>query len=369
MNKGSFICRVDSSEIVDYDETDKLNDNDIDGVIMQLRYQYKTDQKLIVDDTASSHSEKKDFFKHENFGALCVLISHCMWGFNGFYTKLIQRTYPDYFQTVPFLFIRGLMIMTISFSVAYITKHHVLRPHELTHKMYFFIRTNLNFFSMCFFTVGLWYLRVSTAQIISTLNPIMVMILSTFILKEDFHFRYAVGVASCTLGSVIIILNEKKTSPSTTVNDNKSTFNTGTLIGVVCGLISVCMGGFITLANKILAKNKISVITQMVYVSISTVGYSFIYVIFTGGLKWCFGYVFLCLFHGVLFYTANIIFNRGIQLIDLNKSVTISYVKIVEVFILGNIFLGEPIFFTDIVGACLIVSYMLYNVLKPVKKK
>ena len=310
----------------------------------------------------------------ERYGALFVLGANFVWAFNSFFTKIIQRTYPNYFHTVPFLFIRGIMIMFLSFSAAYYQNEHILRPSEISHKIYFFIRTNLNFFSVTFFTIGVWYLRVSTCQIITTLNPIIVIVLSFFILKENFYFRYLVGIIVCLIGSFIIVQNERKANSSVTAETGTKkakiddSFSTGTLIGIGCMILSVLLGSLITLANKILVKNKISITTQLVYVSFSTLFYSFIYILFTGELLICFGYTCMCLLHGVFFCLGNVLFNRGIQLIDLSKSVTLSYMKIVFVFVLGGIFLGEPIFFTDLLGACLIVSYMIYNVTNPIKK-
>lgn len=308
----------------------------------------------------------------EKYGALYVLAANFVWAFNSFYLKIVQRTYPTYFASVPFLFIRGFMIMFISFSMAYYNNEHILRPNEISHKFYFFIRTNLNFFSVTFFTVGVWYLRVSTCQIISTLNPIIVIVFSVFILKESFYFRYLIGIIVCLLGSSIIVLNEKKANSSVTAETthektDTSVFSADILFGITCSLTSVLLGSFITIANKVLVKNKISITTQLVYVSFSTLLYSFIYIVITREFKICLGYIIMCLMHGVCFCLGNVFFNRGIQLIDLSKSVTISYMKIVFVFILGGLFLGEPIYFTDIIGACLIVSYMMYNVSYPIQ--
>ena len=77
-------------------------------------------------------------------------------------------------------------------------------------KLPFLIRTNFNFFAVSLFTISIWYLRVSTVQIISSLNPIIVTYLSVIILKEKFYKRYIIGIIVCLLGSLIIINNEKK---------------------------------------------------------------------------------------------------------------------------------------------------------------
>ena len=81
-----------------------------------------------------------------------------------------------------------------------------------------------------------------------------------------------------------------------------------------------------------------------------------------------FSYVILSSFHAILFFCGNFLYNRALQLIDLSISCIFGYLRIVFVFILGALLLGESVFFTDIIGACFIVSFMLYNVLYPLKK-
>ena len=113
--------------------------------------------------------------------------------------KYIEKTYPDYFETVPFLFIRAIMKISLIISTAYCTNERILKPNEIT----FFIRKNFNFFAVSLFTISIWYLCVITVQIISLLNPVIVAYLS----KETFHYRYIVGIILCLIGSLIIIKN------------------------------------------------------------------------------------------------------------------------------------------------------------------
>ena len=54
-------------------------------------------------------------------------------------------------------------------------------------------------------------------------------------------------------------------------------------------------------------------------------------------------------------------------MIDLSKNAIIQYTKIVFVFILGTLLLGEKIFFSDILGSTIIVSFMIYHALNPIK--
>lgn len=334
-----------------------------------LSEDFLTHHDEIITDPNSPRISLRTRVKNEKIGLFYVLLANFFWAFNSFYLKIVQRTYPKYFRSVPFLFIRAFMILTIAYTWGYIKREHILYPKEINHKFFFFIRTNLNFFSVAFFTMAVWYLRISTCQIIASLNPLIVIILSFFILKEKFHLRYAIGIIVCMIGSAVIISNEKKANKKESAKEDTNSFSKETIYGVICSLISVFLGGIITLANKVLAKNKIPVNTQLVYVGYSTLVYSFIYIIATWEFPVCFGYFIMCLIHGIFFFIANVFFNKGIQQVDLSKSVTASYTKIVFVFILGGIFLREPVYFTDVIGACLIVSYMLYNVLNPIIDK
>ena len=57
----------------------------------------------------------------------------------------------------------------------------------------------------------------------------------------------------------------------------------------------------------------------------------------------------------------------GLKLIDLNKISLIQYTAIVFVLILGSLFLKEKIFFSDIIGSAIIVSFMVYEAMNPIR--
>ena len=322
-------------------------------------------------------SDYSTIIKNEKKGMLLILCANMSWATNSIYTKYVQKLYPDYYRTVPFLFFRAFMILFISFLISYLKNEKILRFSEIKYKFSFFLRTNLNFFSVSFFLLSVWYLRVSTVQIISTLNPIFVTFLSYFILKEKFYFRYIIGIILCCSGAIIIILNERKTNSvvenkNEIINNNNNKnrlFSLNTIYGVSCSLINVFLGSIVSITNKILAKNNIPILTQLVYVALSTLFYSIIYIIFTRDCPVCFGYVLCCFAHAFCFYLGNVLFNMGIKEVDLSKSAAINYTKIIFVFIFGGIFLGEKVFFTDIIGTLLILSYMLYNLFYPIDIK
>ena len=119
-------------------------------------------------------------------------------------------------------------------------------------KFWFFIGTNVNFFAVSTFTISLWYLRTSTSQILSTLTPLVILVLSYFVLKEKLHLRYLVGTLMCLTGAIIIEGNEKKAGNSNNKYNKNNYF------------ISVNTN----VSNKILVKNKILIVTQMLYFGI-----------------------------------------------------------------------------------------------------
>ena len=337
------------------------------------------------DDKISEHlresisSFERKAIKNEIIGYFFVLTCNFTRAINGLLMKYIEKSYPEYFETIPFLFIRAIMIITLASSTSYFTKERILRPNEIKFKLPFFIRTNFNFFAVSLFTISIWYLRVSTVQIISSLNPIIVTYLSVILLKEKFYNRYIVGIILCLIGSLIIINNEKKQSNEIKIkgeenNENENNtggFTSGMIKGILCCFGSTLINCAVDICNKVLAKNKIPITTQLFYLGFFTLSYSFIYIVIVWRIKVCIPYILLSFLQGTLFYIANTTFNFGIQRIDLSKAAPISYTKVVFVLLLGGFLLGENIYFTDFVGAGLIISYMLYNMRYPLidKKK
>ena len=104
----------------------------------------------------------------------------------------------------------------------------------------------------------------------------------------------------------------------------------------------------------------------MIYIGGANMMYSFVYILLKRKMCFKIGYLIMCIFHGSFFYIYYICYNRALQLAQVNKIVIITYLQIVFVFILANIFLGEAIYGTDILGTLIMMSYMVYNVLNPI---
>ena len=307
----------------------------------------------------------------ERFGMFLALIATFFLSLNCFYAKVILRTYPNDFDSIEFLFMRGLSIILYGTFQTFYSKQKVLNINELPLKFWFLIRANANFFYNAFSISALWYLRASTVQIIILLSPLLVLLLSNLFLKEPLYWRYLVGGIMCISGSIIIILNEKKSNnnnkTSEETENNNETNHLGVLLGVILSAISVFFYAIINISSKILASHRVSLNNQMIYIGGANVMYSFVYILIKRKICLKIGYIMMCILHGFFFYLYYICYNRALQLAQVNKIVVITYLQIVFVFILGNIFLGEKIFETDILGTILMMSYMIYNVLNPIR--
>ena len=302
----------------------------------------------------------------ERWGMLLGLIGTFFLSLNCFYAKVILKTYPDDFDSIEFLFMRGLSIVIYGIIHTYYTKEKVLSINELPLRFWFLIRANANFFYNAFSISALWYLRASTVQIIILLSPLLVLVLSYFLLKEPLYIRYLFGGIMCVGGSMIIILNEKNSPNKSNDNKDNNSSQFGVFVGVILSLVSVFFYAIINIASKILASHRVSLNNQMIYIGAANMMYSIIYIIYKWKICLKPGYIIMCIFHGSFFYIYYICYNRALQLAQVNKIVIITYLQIVFVFILANVFLGEGIYFSDILGTLIMMSYMIYNVLNPI---
>ena len=94
--------------------------------------------------------------------------------------------------------------------------------------------------------------------------------------------------------------------------------------------------------------------------------YSIVYIIVKRKMCLKLGYLIMCIIHGFFFYVYYVCYNRALQLAPVSKIIIINYLQIVFVFLMANIFLGEGIYYTDIIGTIIMMSYMVYNALNPI---
>ena len=303
--------------------------------------------------------------KKEKTGILYCLLAHFLWTTNSIYLKYLTQYFQSKFKNKTFLFSRGLMTLLISYFLGLYQEGRILKLTELPQNILkaLLIRMNFNFFSMSIWVVSVRYLRISTCQIISTLSPIIIIFFSIIFLQEKYFPRYTYCIIFGIIGSSIVILNENKI-PAVEEKESK-TYEI--FIGVFCNILAMITGGIEGVCNKIMAKEKTPITSQMFYVGCSHCFYSFLWMLVTWDFDYTLKYFLMCMGHAILFFGGFFFFNKGLQIIDLSKTSIIQYSKIVFVFVLGVIFLGQEVFFSDILGSSIIVGFMIYHVLNPVK--
>ncbi len=309
-------------------------------------------------------SATKNTFKNERLGFSYCLCAQFLWTLNSVYLKFLTLHYHTTFKNKTFLFARGFATMIICYCLSNYFDGKIYKITEFNSqiKKCILIRANVSFFRMSFWLVAIYYLRISTCQIISTLSPIIIIFFSVIFLNEKYHSRYAIGIILGILGSSIIVLNEKKI-----VSNKKDSSLSEVFIGIISILCNISLAGVIGVANKIMANNKISIYTQMFYLGIFHCFYSFLWMLFTMDFDYTFIYFILCMLQAVLFFLGNFFNYSGLKMIDLSKTSLLQYTKIVFVFILSSLLLNEKIFLSDIFGSCIIVSFMIYHVINPIK--
>jgi drug/metabolite transporter (DMT)-like permease len=362
LDKENYVLHQTSEDIIS--EYEGLINNDINSD--------DNDKKEILSHRNSFQeiiSEKisiiSNTIKKEKTGILYCLLAHFLWTTNSIYLKYLTQYFQSKFKNKTFLFSRGLMTLLISYFLGLYQEGRILKLTELPQNILkaLLIRMNFNFFSMSIWVVSVRYLRISTCQIISTLSPIIIIFFSIIFLQEKYFPRYTYGIIFGIIGSSIVILNENKI-PAVEEKESK-TYEI--FIGVFCNILAMITGGIEGVCNKIMAKEKTPITSQMFYVGCSHCFYSFLWMLVTWDFDYTLKYFLMCMGHAILFFGGFFFFNKGLQIIDLSKTSIIQYSKIVFVFVLGVIFLGQEVFFSDILGSSIIVGFMIYHVLNPVK--
>ena len=132
------------------------------------------EKNLIYDvQNDNDSSFQKNIIKKQNLGYLFFVLCNFTRACNSLLIKYAQRKYYSIYHTIPFLFYRAIFLLFLSQIITTIKGEHILYPHEIKTKLFFFLRTNLNFFGVQLNITAIWYLRVATVQIISSLNPLL----------------------------------------------------------------------------------------------------------------------------------------------------------------------------------------------------
>ena len=153
----------------------------------------------------------------------------------------------------------------------------------------------------------------------------------------------------CIIGSSIIILNDQKPQSKTQIlNDN-------VFIGILIGIGNISLVSLSCVGQKALTKEGMDIYLQTFYFAIYNSIPAFIFSVLNGELTIKdIKYILYVSSNGLIFYSANYLNTLSLKYIAISKLQPFSYLCIVFTFILSAIILGEPVFFSDIIGAAII---------------
>ena len=162
-------------------------------------------EKSFSDKISERLSSIKSVFKRERLGFFYCVLAQFIWTSNSVYLKFITQYYHERFKNKTFIFPRGLCIIIISYFLGKHFDGKIFTLSELSPqiKKCVLIRANVSFFGMCLWLVAIYYLRITTCQIISTLSPIVLIYFGVIFLNENYYHRYTVGVIMGIIGSCI----------------------------------------------------------------------------------------------------------------------------------------------------------------------
>ena len=299
--------------------------------------------------------------RKERIGTVIGVISQFIWAINSIQLKTYKTFFPNDFSNNSLVFWRSLPIWVLGYIFCRQKGIRIKPLSAIKHKFWFVSRSFGNYVSIFLWIKILSYFRVSTSQVIAGCYPVLVIFLSILILHESFYFRYIISIFVCIFGSALIVLNEKKSNVSKIkLNDNK-------LAGLFFAGCHLLVNSFSNLGQKIQCKDKMFPDEQNYYLGM----YNTLPALFFCLIERHFGfgsilYILYAISNGLfIFYSGNYLQTVAMEYMAVSKFMTITYMCTVFVFILGLVLLGEYIYFTDILGAGLIISFQLYNVYYP----
>ena len=301
--------------------------------------------------------------RNERFAYILGVITQFLWAINGIQMKTFRIYFPDYYTDNSVLFWRMFPVVIIGFIICKYNYIHIQSFSELKDLKWFLVRNATAYIFIIAWIKMYAYFRVSTITVIGGTTPIVIIIISV-LLGERFYMRYLLGVFLCIFGSSIIILNDRKPEVKTQIlNDN-------IFVGILLGITNVLLVALSLVGQKILTKEGMDIHLQTFYFAAFNVVPAFIFGLFLEGLNlsnW--KYISYVSSNGIIFYIANYCNTLCFKYIAISKFQPITYLCIVFTFILSAILLGEPVYFSDLIGTAIIIGFQYYNFKYPVGKK
>ena len=286
------------------------------------------------------------------------VFTQLIWTIQGLQLKSFFSLYSSIYDLNSLVIWRHTGVSLASYLFIRYNKINFKYPSQIKYKAWFYIR-NVGIY-VCIYTwmKSLSIFRLSTCQILSGVTPLMTIFFSIIFLKEKFHTIYAIGIAICFTGSIMIILNERKLEVSH-INNNSSE---SIFIGVLCLVINVNLFALGNVGQKFLCNEHLSPEEQTFYFGFYSIIISFFFCLIN--LKFGFSNIFYCLYaflNGFIFFLWNYLTSVSFQNIEISKLQPVTFLSSILIILSGAIIFSEKLFFTDILGAAMIIGFIIYN--------
>ena len=149
--------------------------------------------------------------------------------------KTFRLYFPNNYTDNSVMFWRMLPPCILGYIICKYNNIHIQSFSELKHLNWFLCRNALAYIFIIAWIKMYSYFRVSTISVIGGTTPILIIIISVFLIGEKFYIRYLLGVFLCIFGSAIIIFNDRRPESKTQIlNDNL-------FIGILLGITNVTL--------------------------------------------------------------------------------------------------------------------------------
>ena len=298
--------------------------------------------------------------KKETTAYILFVFTQLVWTIQGLQLKSFFSLYSSIYDLNSLVFWRHIGVSLTGYLSIKYKNINFKYPSQIQNKKWFYIR-NVGIY-ICIYTwmKSLSIFRLSTCQILSGVNPLLTIIFSIIFLKEKFYKIYGIGIIICFTGSLMIILNERKLEVNSSNNINDSGKNY--FIGILSLIINVNLFALGNVGQKFLCNEKLTPEEQTFYFGFYSIFISCFFCLIN--VKFGLSNIFYCLYafiNGITFYICNYLTSVSFQNIDISKLQPVTFLSSILIVLSGTIIFNEKLFFTDILGATMIIGFIIYN--------
>jgi drug/metabolite transporter (DMT)-like permease len=286
-----------------------------------------------------------------------ALISNICFTLVNFFAKTISYNYPKP-DVLSILFYRSVATFFCAFAYYKYMKLKLFDLRKLEIPIPFII-FNVALIGIAYaIPKSVIYIRLGTANAFTSVAPVAACIFSVLFMKDKCYLRYIIGLSGCLFAMYLL----------TFFGEGDSENNSDLFLGIFWSSVGLVSRTSIIIVVKMLA-TKIDSASLVLYMGVVGTIFSFCMIIIFGNLYFNPVFIFLSACSGISYWLGAFFHNYAMKMNSINTVSFIEYLSLVYGFLLGIIFFGESIKFTDIIGCMIIVGYSLYSFLYPIENK